>query len=261
MEIQTNWKRVRAALRQAAESEEQVELLLPTLRSLVDACGEPSRTSKMVIRVGKALLNPHCSIIAPCCPDYTHSDGQYNFRGLNGGVSLLAELHIKFLLKIQEFVPKAKIRLLYADHEADNPELRFATGKTKEEFDSLVESSISETRCSVAPFGWEVMKMTEVIPTLVDDEKEIAQWLAETDSFRHQFSSETMGRSDMYLRIKSQWKWEEMLERTIQTAAQYIALGRYAATTGQLVCNHTTTNLSWYLQTGAGVLHNPVSVY
>lgn len=256
-----DWGRVRKALRQAARLTEQVDELIPVLSSLVERCGEPSRTSKMVIRIGKALLDPNCSIIAPCCPDYTHRDGRYTFRGLNGGISLLAELHIGFLRDIQAVVPGVRIKLLYADHEADNPELCTATGKTKDEFDSLVKNSVLETRRFVAPLGWEVSPMTEIIPTLVDDEKEIVQWLATNESFRTRLKSEASGRSDMYFRIKLTWTWEEMLERTIQTAAQYVALGRYAAKNNQLVCNHTTTNLSWYLQTGAGVLHNPVSVY
>ncbi len=262
MQTSTDWRRVKAALRQAAQSVERVDELIPVLSSLVEKCGEPSRVSKMVIRIGKALLNPNCSIIAPCCPDYTHNNGRYNFRGLNGGISLLAELHINFLRGIQALIPvDVRIRLLYADHEADDPELRAATGKTKDEFDSLVRSSILETRRFVAPLGWDVLPMTEVIPTLVDDEKEIADWLATDESFGSKLRSETGARADMYSRIKLRWEWEEMLERTILTAAQYVALGRYAVENGQLVCNHTTTNLSWYLQTGAGVLHNPVSVY
>ena len=260
-----DWERVKAALFQSErryQFQGRAEAVMEILPALIGVCGDFSATRKMAYRVGEILLQETPVIIAPSCPDYGYENGRYTFRGLQGGVSLVAQCHIAFIEKIQEFLPKVKPFILYADHEADDPELCARVGKTREEFLALVQNSITETRAMVESKGWKAKMMTEEIPDLVAQEHAYATQIASEPNYRQRITTDTTARAEMYQRINGRLTFEEMRMRTIATAAQYVAMGQYATRQKYLICNHTTVNLaSWYLQTGAAVLHNPVSVY
>jgi hypothetical protein len=197
----------------------------------------------------------------PCCPDYSHDGNRYTFQGLQGGISLLAEKHISFLRDISTLLPGTEITFLYADHEADDAELLRVTGKTKDEFTSLVRSSIVATEQRISSYGWTSCAMTDFMPDLVAEEERCYRWIAENPNFTQRIFSETVSRADMYLKISRTLTSSEMRERTMRTAAQYVAVGRFAAMRGCMISNHTTVNLAWYLQTDAAILHNPVCIY
>ena len=237
--------------------EECVEIL----RNIIPRCGPFSQGIKVCREIGLWLLRGNREIIVPVCPDYSHHEGKYDFRTLNGGVPLLAELHVLFLKEIVASIGSPLVTLLVADHEADDPLLCKVVGKSRAEFVSLIQSSVVELRKAVRDLGWKAEMMTTVIPTLVEQEASCAEWIRNDPSFEQRTKGDTVQRSEMYLQLNSAMKANEMLERTIRTSAQYVALGRHAKEKGMLVCNHTTTNLVWYLQAGAAVLHNPVSVY
>ena len=237
------------------------EQCVSILNDILPHCGEFSHSRKMCQAIGVWLLRGGTEILTPVCPDYSHQDGKYDFHTLNGGVPLLGELHIRFLRGVVQHIPGASVTFVVADHEADDPLLCRVVRKSREEFIELVHRSVVELQKVVELHGWRAEVMTKVIPTLVEEEARSARWIENDPSLRGRINSETAQRSEMYWRIDRSMRHSEMTTRTIRTAAQYVALGIHARKNGLLVCNHTTTNLSWYPYAEAAVLHNPIEVY
>lgn len=260
-----DWKRVRSALlqesRRAMIDEVKVFEAIEMLPAIVDCCGEFSRNRRIAQRIGRGLIKDRTTIIIPVCPDYSHENGHYTFRSLSNGVSLITTLHVAFLKKLVAQLPKVDVIFLLADHEADDEYICRAVGKTRDEFGVCVLGSVQATKGLLSPYGWRVELMTSFIPDLVAQEHDIAMWMDSNKEFAPRIERETWSRAEMYRKISGLFTGEEMKRRTIKTAAQYMALGRFAARNYYLVCNHTTTNLSWYTQTEVGILHNPVSIY
>lgn len=253
-----------SALKQEARRhgmvQEKIEKVASVTRALVEMCGEQSRSRQMMQRIGSVLLTEGLRVIAPACPDYAHKDGQYTFRGIGGGVPLLVELQIRFLERISQLIPDLKATILLADHETDDQALCAAVGKSREEFLCLVNESILLTQARVDKHGWEARAMTSLIPNLVCREKEEIEKIRADSNLGFRIASDTIFRRKMYLKIAS-FTAEEMVERTLRTAAQYRVMAQFVRDSNFLVCNHSTVNLVWYREAGAAVLHNPVSVY
>lgn len=260
-----NWARLRKSLLQEkdiADTPARVEEVLTILQSISDLCGDYSHSRKMILRIARVMLrNPQPQIIAPVCPDYSHEKGKYTFRSLNNGVSLLTENHVAFLKKFSTFLPKAKITFLLADHEADDKDICRIVGKTNQEFVQLVNESLVKTNDMVSSCGWNAMLMTDAIPNLLEREYNISNLISNNSEFDSRIKKESIQRLEMYRRINRDFSDQEILQRTVRTAAQYVAMGEFVAEREYILCNHTTTNLSWYLQTNAAVLHNPVCIY
>lgn len=252
------------ALNQTARRLEISPDLVPGIvkktNGLVNLCGEQSRSRQMKFNIGSVLLRGNTRIVAPACPDYSHNNGAYTFRGLNSGISLLSRLHIEFLKKVYRFMPEAKISILIADQEAEDNALCQAVGKSREEFLSLINGSISATQAEITKFGWEAQAMTDAVPNLLIKEQEEAEIIRNDPGLSSRIKSDTMARAEMYYRI-GRFSAKEMEKRTIRTAAQYRVMAKFARANNFLVCNHSTVNLSWYREIGAAVLHNLVSVY
>jgi hypothetical protein len=207
------------------------------------------------------LLEDNPNIIVPCCPDYTNHNGLYNFQGLNGGVSLLAEKHIQFLEKVVKVIPDLDVLFVIADLESEDEGLRNAVKMDKSQFDQKVNSSLVALNLRLSVLGWRADFMTNLILDLFNQEELEKKRLIDDVSFALRLKSETAGRVEMYQKINLEMSFEQMFSRTVRTAAQYIILGKFANQNKKMICNHTTTNLSWYLKTGAAVLHNPIKVY
>lgn len=256
-------RKIKSALRRELKPErvDEIDAVMERLARITLLCGDVTRSIKMQMRIGRLLLRDKPVIIAPACPDYSHTDGKYTFTSLGRGIPLLAQIHCQFLTRIAEHCPHVRIVCIIADHEADDPVLCDAVGVSRGEFRSQVTQSVAKTQTHITPFGWSAHAMTEYIPTLVDDEHRIATQLSADPLLQRRIDTETVQRSEMYTKISRSLSFDDMRARTIKTAAQYIALGMFAATHDACVCNHTTTNLSWYLQTPVGVLHNPVCIY
>ena len=260
------WGNAMRAVRRAANQENLLfkeDNLVGWLRSVISMCGEYSQQRTAIEGLGRMFLSGGVvNIVAPCCPDYSHDGGKYTFRSLRGGISLLAQKHIEFLRTMAAAAGEnVSVLLLIADHEGDDPELCQTVGKTRAEFAELVEESIVQTRAAVALFGWRVEAMTSMIPDLMERESESVSWIASETRFSERIERETNLRKEMYKKINPSLTAMEMLYRTIHTAAQYVALGRWAYRHSFAICNHTTTSLSWYKETGAVILHNPISIY
>ncbi len=264
MKNNIDWGRMESFVRKEAKTKGKDALagsVFESLKRICEVAGDFSCNRKMLVKVAKALLQDQVTIIAPCCPDFSHEKGIYTLKSVSGGVSLLAQKHIAFLELIAGMLPEADVIVLLADQEANDKDLCHSVGKTVEEFAALITQSIKKTAQLVSPKRWKVFAMTEFIPDLADTESEMIDWIRSRCEFDSRLLLDTMARSDMYWKINRSFTTSQMQERTIRTAAQYIALGKYVSSCNYLVCNHTTVNLSWYLQTEAAVLHNPVSIY
>lgn len=180
---------------------EGVDAIITQLPRLISVCGRFSGSRKMALRIGRALLMDPPVILAPSCPDYTHTKGRYTFRGLSGGVSLLSKKQIEFLKKVKEVFEIVSPIILIADLESEDGEIRRAVGKEKDEFDALVCETLVATRREAESLGWKAGFMTSIFPALAQEEREVAHWIAANPNFIARINSETISRVEMYNRI------------------------------------------------------------
>lgn len=255
--------RNRTAIMQYAQShkaEGNVESTFQILENILPLLGPQSQSRAVVNRIGIVLLQEKIRIIAPSCPDYSHSHGQYNFCTVGDGVPLLSQLHIKFLETIAPAIPHVECEIVVADQEADDAVLCRKTGQTRDEFLNMIHQSIAKTREYLSGRGWVVTAMTERFPELLSLELTMAREITNNSDLQSRITHDTQARSLMYQKLGIS-DFNEMRQRTIRTASQYCALAHIAARDQLLVCNHETVNIGWYNQYGAAILHNPVSVY
>lgn len=235
--------------------------ILYVTNQVLELCGEASQsrsaTARIVTSLARCNLSP--TIVAPCCPDYGHYNGVYNFNGINGDISLLAQQQIEFLEKLQLILPGMTVQMLYADQEALDPVLCMASQVNTQEFLALVESSAYQTKLAVGKYGWQVGFMSQLVPRFFAEERRY-MGLISSPKYSERIRKETFQRVGMYRRLARMGS-EEMQQRTIRTAAQYLVLGDYVKSFDGMISNHTTTNLRWYNDAQASVLHNPIAVY
>ena len=267
MEVFREWGRTKSALRQAFRGQgrdDRIESVMGFLPALLERCGEASQGRIAALRLARAWVSEEGRprVYAPSCPDYGHDGTNYTFRGLGRGVSLLAERHLEFLGSLQECVPGGlEVSILVADQEVEDTEIVTSLGVTPSEFSARVADTLHATRTRVQSLGWHAEFMTTVLPGLKAAEESCLRELLGTPTYRARLTVDAIGRRSLYASINPRMRPEDMLRRTARVAAQYLALGRYAAKAKVVVCNHTTLNLSWYKQTEVGLLHNPVCVY
>ncbi len=264
VETLVNWKRIYSSLAQQARTSQiapdRVSEVVEQLKKILSLCGPASAGRKVLQRIGFALLSGRPKIIAPACPDYSHCDGKYTFRQLNNGISLLAQKQIDFLRAARQVLTEVEVTVAVADQEADDESLRKAVGESIESFRTKIRKTIEAIASAVKQDGWCVAAMTSVIPEFAEQEKLWMQRIRSDSGLSARITTDSIARSEMYRRI-APFTAEEMFARTLRTAAQYLTLGTWAQSNNALIANHTTTNLAWYLQTGAGILHNPIAVY
>ncbi len=256
-------KRNLSAITQYARTnglESNVERALTALEAILPALGPQSHSRVMVNRIGIILLQETVTIVAPSCPDYTHTNGKYDFNGVGTELPLLSRLHISFLDSLATKLPTANYEIVVADQEAEDVTLCVRTGLTQTEFIEKIHQSIKTTSEHLTTRGWRVSAMTVRFPDLRRLEQEVAEEIANDKDLCDRIRSDTMARSNMYQSIGVR-NFEDMRLRTIRTASQYGALAQIAAHEQILICNHETVNLGWYNRYNAAVLHNPISVY
>ena len=240
--------------------ENRVESVFDILERILPILGQQSQGRAMINRIGIILLQENVRIVAPSCPDYSHSNGKYDFCTVGGGLPLLSQLHIKFLEMVVLDIPNAICEIVVADQEAEDIALGRKIGLTKEGFLEMIHKSILTTQNYLLDKNWVVMPMTKRFPELQSLETAIANEIVKTKSLQNQLNNDTLARSEMYRKIGVS-DFHEMHQRTIRTAAQYCALAQIATRDKFLVCNHETVNLGWYNRHRTAVLHNPISVY
>lgn len=259
-------QRLSKALGQSARNNNSAAILpavIESLSAIIPLCGQSTNTRKAALRLGEVMLaNNKLKVIAPCCPDWSHQDGAYTFRGLNSGISLMAWHQIRFLRSIQETLSiPLEVKIAYPDQEVDDKHLLEWSQGDEQLFQKKIDSSILTTRAEVQKDGWQVCAMSEFLPDFRRQEEKVKAELRQNEKVRARIISETMHRMELYKKIHRDITPDEAIERTIRGASHYIILGKYAVANKVAISNHTTTNLSWYNETGAGLLHNPVNVY
>ncbi len=234
--------------------------VISMLKEIASISGEATHSRQILICVAQILLHQKVPLtIVPVCPDYTHEDGKYDFRGLNGGISLLALKHAMFVRRLEKILPLS-VEFLIADQESEDVLIRQAIRKTKEEFDHLITSSLQTMREQFEARGWRASKMTTFAPEITALEHLFSEKLKEAQALS-KLECEAIMRKAMYDKINPQMSAGLRVERATRTASQYLAMGTIATRSNALVVNHTTVNLRYYKTTGTALVHNEVSVY
>lgn len=253
-----DWKKLGRQIHRQVEpcQRDLANTVLSFLPELANICGESTQAPTTLKEVAHVLIFSHCApiIAVPCCRDHSgrakapcEADGRP-----------LAQKHSDFLSQIATIIPGIKPCFLVADQEVNDSTLVAASGKTKEEFLEDLSQSFQEVRNVAEKLGWKAQFFSDFIPDLINLEKSAEAKIANDPSLVSRIQHMTRLRQEMYQRVHGAISQEEMVKRTIKTAAQYRVLGEYARQESMLICNHTTPNLAWY---EAGVLHNPVGAY
>lgn len=265
--ISIEWKRVQTALFQEARRRqiptEKVEATLSILPEIIGLCGTYSQSRKMAVRVGRVLIGTDApEFVVPTCPAYPNRSGRYHkVYTLGSGVSLLTKLHLPFLERLAKAVPTARITILVADFEAEDRIIRRATGLTREAFVQRVRSTAEATAALMRPHGWNAALFSEFLPNFAERRLEAIGWIRSVPAFLPQLQADTLARRDFYRLYYPCANASQMIARTVKAAAEYTVLGNEAAGRGQIVVNHSTTSLAWYLRTDVALLHNPVRTF
>lgn len=190
---------------------------------VVEHAEKDSYSRARLVHLGKHIMRYGLLIIAPACPDYTHENGVYTFRGVRGGTSLLAQLQIQFLqqLGIKD------VTLVYADVERFDKAIRDKLCIDEDAFLELIHRSRTDSESRV-PSSWKVVLMSDLMPTLYEDSEARMVRMLDDVTVRQRLVSETHQRSSMYQRLVPWATFDDMLLRTARTAAQYCELGAFA---------------------------------
>jgi hypothetical protein len=263
LNLSVDWKRINKSLLQNNRKlkQEDIDEVFCKFSAIQGLLGEYSLGRTTVTKICAHILkNKQINCIVPVCPDYSEDNELYTLNNLSGGISMLARKHIDFLKKIQECVP-VKAHILYADYEAEDDYLRSKVGVTKEEFFAHISSSKETCISLVKNFGWTASLMTELIPDIAQQESVYIELIRNEEKYKGKIEYDTFNKSELFNRINPNFTWEDKIFRTLKYSAQYYVMGLFCSNNDYLVCNHSTANLSWYLKTGTGLLHNPISIY
>lgn len=257
------WKRVRGALNQYVRQNRvplrRFNKVMKVLPKLVSLCGHYTQNRRTVTALGIALLQKHPRILAAACPDYSHEDNHYTYKSLGDGVPLLLKFHKDFLVKVCRVVPNLEVEFLIADHEADFAPLCESVGLNRREFRERVDRSVVASTKALQRRGWKVNTFTGGIPGYISRVRALTRRLQSDPRLAERFTSETLSRSPFYRRVG--YSIDVWRKRTIQIAAQYLALGEYCAKDNIIVCNHTTISLAWLQKAGIAFLENPITIH
>lgn len=218
---------------------------------IVERCGEFSQNRKMATRIGSALMNGCKSVVVPVCVNYR------NLGNCGGATTLFLERHISFLESIGDCSFALAPTFLVPRHEATSDILNRWYGISEDSLTKVFQGIYTTTRTLSEKRGWNVCPMDILIPDIVEKEQEAYVALSSDTSVEKQINAHMIRRRTLY---PERMQAEEMRSLTVRTAAQYVAFGNFAAKNNLIICNHTTTSLQWYTQTGAAVLHNPISL-
>lgn len=262
-----NWERISKAIYQSFKKEVSLEEInqkvIPILVNICDFCGEYTTHRSMLIKIGNFLLNGYKKIIIPICPDYSHNGVHYTMKSVSDGIPLSVHKHFLFLKKLSSFVKDIEPTFILADQEIYDVLLSNKMNLTQEQFlEKIIGSKKSiSSFISNESSAWKVELMSSLFPAISEMEKKYITMLDSNEDFRSQIRYDTTKRSSLYNKIDPNLSIEEQCRRTIRTAAQYYSIGQFCFINNYLICNHTTTNLSWYQRSGVGIIHNPITIY
>lgn len=267
-----NWNRIRTYLFQQQQDSEKVADVLQQLKHIHSVCGDFTKSRQKLQSIGLTLLHEaDPTILVPTCPDFSHEDGKYTFRSLESGIPLLAQKHITFLKELAEHVSFTCV-FLVADLESRDQKLRNAVGLSESDFLEKVRGTQEKLHESVSQYGWSASMMSAYFPELEEvervHEREITRSAHDPKAsqyaeIRRRIEYQVDQRTLLYETIDPNMGIEDMAQRTVRTASQYVAIGNLAQQRSHIICNHTTTSLCWYWhkEQKPAVLNNPVTIY
>ncbi len=252
-----NWKRMLKNIARSSSSypdcdDEKLEEIKACLKAMLPKVGFWSINKRSLGAIGKVLLHTTgnreldqgLTVISPVC--LNPADLEKN----NQAPSSIVRSHIEFLETLSGVIKIKSAAFLFPSHgKIQSPEEKALAEKIYANTKSSLKSELID--CSF-------VLMEDLLPTIRDVEEKVLTEIKEMPSMQTLIKLLSKEREKYYCRIGlSSDLWQR---RTVRTMAEYTALGRYAATTGSLICNHTTGNIRCYLRVGAGVLHNPVQL-
>jgi len=249
-----DWNRVAKAISQQACVKLESDFI-ERLKELAGICGKASVNRVMLTRVGALLLKPDAPLVVPICHKYNRS-GAHNM--LTGNVAPIARAHIEFLAKVQRWFPDVYPIFLYSVQDAEDPMVLQSVGFDVAEFRRRMKKEMEELRRELADTRWRVATMTEIFPDLREREQVLQASVAKDSRFEARITSIAIDRADFFERAHCR-STEEMKRHVVAMAAQYLALSECSIAMGGGIVNHTSTNLAWYREGGATLLHNPVT--
>ncbi len=272
-----DWRTAERGIYSQTKDNATLEKVLETLKRIRPFLGERSQGKKSLVKLGMHLSQNDIAlrIMIVVCPDWSHKDGKYTFRSLGGDIPLLYLKHQKLLGKLSAADTDIHVKYFLADTERSDLELLKASGVSVADFDVRIEETMIALERDVASksFAGAVSKLSDILEPAT--ETSIAKKITSDEKLHSLVVTQSINRSGMYQKIKRNMSPEEMLERTLRTAAQYIAVSRHALENDLVICNHTTTNLPWIDSKGGhlfadknkanvsnpALIHAPFTVY
>jgi hypothetical protein len=213
------------------------------LKQLVEITGFWSISRKALNNIGEALLQNKekgLKIVCPICLDGQEKKGTTD-------IPKLIPLQIAFIEKIQSIIPITSVTFLFATY-----------GKTQSTQDKeVIRGMLERTRAYLHDPLYSAVEMSEYIPNVRASEErikaEVSSRYGVFDSLAKKLAPE---RKEYCIRRGLDQKF---LTRAInKSISEFMVLGRHAASSGILICIHTTGRIRCFIKAGAGVLHNPI---
>lgn len=257
-------KKVISSIRRYAQNTEQMDKLdraLNRLEKLVEVMGEHSSSQQTQKRLAKLLFADKPHFVTVCCPDYSHSEGDYTLKSVGSDVSLLAKKNIEFTRKINEFM-ELELTVIYADSVSRDFFLLDKINSSTEDILNKLEMSIQKTNTILSDIGackilsLSIQNFYEKVSTAklnlknrMKSDKKLFNSIKESAFFR----------SGMYDRLGVPYDKRE--DRILNTRAQYTVLAEWAKLTGVILIDHSTANFAAFREAEIGFLHNPIEKY
>lgn len=249
-----NFARTVSMLRQHARkngiSESKFNEVVMQLQSIIQITGEYTHSRVVLNPLGKLLLQDEVRTLVPIC----HAWDELPVFG--SAIPSVVQKHIEFLKTVCTIAPQVQPIFLVADTEASDNLLLRSLQRQASEFLSALQGEQAVIESLIRLSGWRARMMTSYIPDLLEREARARAVLSAEDRYRQRLITLALDRQQLYQRMGISDPEEQSL-RTVQVAAQYMALALYAEENGTLMVTHTTTNVMWYRECGVAVLHNP----
>lgn len=245
--VEIDWPRIEQSIKQRFRREPgrraNVPFVMDILKRLAPRTGPWSQGRRTLRNIGTALATDPglATVISPICLSVPPGTLP------KAGPSELVAKHVAFLESLGDGLPPWSLTCLFPPPEREDERvadyIRAVRAATQERYDG--DPRIRTTM------------MVDYIPAMVAMENPVIDEIVRTPMLS-KLSGRLGNQRGRYYQSIGVSTEQQRLRRTRRTMSQYMIVGRIAATHGWLVCNHTSANIRCYLETSAGVLHNPV---
>ncbi len=262
-----NWPRIMTAIARGTPQgldPDQLFGVCTTLKQLVEITGYWSISRKALTNIGLVLArsNPTHGIrmICPVCINRSMVTNPDLSQGSDSTkLPPIIEQHIAFLERVHTVVPIRSMTFLFAMYsktqtEEDRSIVRAVLAQTRKGLSGMLDT------CDSQGVSYSAEEMAEYMPNIRATEERLKAEIADSpEYFRALIKALTPERREYCIRRSINTRF---IGRAInKSIAEFMVLGRYAASNGTLICTHTTGRIRCFIKAGAGVLHNPVSLH